>query len=271
MKGLILGNSHVAALRAAFSRNQRLDLDFFAIPGGVGPRIRIDQGRLFSDQKLATVHSNIGNVEVDGLDLSCYDYVLVSSLGVAAVRADFSHPYRQFVLAGLGVPIDPDAIPLSADIVEIATTATIREQAGIEAVRKLADAFAGQIVCATRPLPAVAKLEADNPLAKIYGNKILSFLRWHAATQPKVIRTILNEISSDIMMLDTPNPTWVNAGSTPVEYCLTNDAWHMNADYGDVVLDQLCDVLKKFASSKLLKQDAWGDVLPDATARLDQK
>ena len=82
MRRLVIGNSHVAALRAAAVPGDA-DVDWFAIPGGYGPALRVEGLRLWPADPAAGLSlalSQPWNPRV-GLDLSAYDQVLFSAAG----------------------------------------------------------------------------------------------------------------------------------------------------------------------------------------------
>ena len=252
MKGLVFGNSHVAALYMARGKQSGLALDFYAISGGAGPSITVQDGRIYPADSKMTVQGTIADAVSDGLGLTGYDYVLFASLGLAAVRAEFGHIYRQYVLAGLGQPQEDTAGLLSQALAEQVALASLRRQPGVKALKQLAELYKGPIYCAPRPLPVRACIGLDHPLAQIYGDNLEAFLRWCGGVQMRTNRMIVQELRPGVVALDVPDLAWIEAGGTPRSYVvggdpwhknIEHDPWHMNAEYGGCVLQQLQQAL----------------------------
>lgn len=135
MKGLIFGNSHVAALLEGWEQDQTLDLDFFAIAGGHGPLIKTVNNRIYAEKSKAIVKSTIEQVSDDGLSLVSYDFVVVCGLSVGAARANFpNHILRTISLARLSTSSSPDYLAVSEAVFE---ESLLQHQSGFAALSQI--------------------------------------------------------------------------------------------------------------------------------------
>lgn len=238
MRGLVFGNSHVGAVRAAWGKTQSADLDLYAIPGGSGPNIKIVDGRIHPRREDGKVLSSIEDVETQGLDLSAYDYIAFCSLGLPAVRETFhTNILRKISLADLKLDTSKESLAVSRDFMKSAIECVLFRTPGAYAIRQIRRVFKGPILCVASPIPVVSRFEEDHSLHKMYGPSTHAFISWYSKTQLSLLRKLAASIDSGIVVLDFPDPAWADAGSTPEEFG-TADPWHMNVAYGELLLDQ---------------------------------
>ena len=241
MKGLIFGNSHVGAIREGWALDKQKEMDFFAIPGGGGPNVRTEAGRLFPARKDARVISSIFEVESEGLDLAPYDYVAFCSFGFGAARpSNHWHILRVLSLARMAKAEQDGTTAVSEAFFKKAMAMTFSNQQGFKALRQIARLFRGPVICVPAPLPIAAELEPDNLLRTIYQDDLLKFLSWCGGVQMAQLQEILQDVDGDIRLLEFPEMSWLTSGTTPSDYISdTKDPWHVNGRYGRLVLKQI--------------------------------
>ncbi len=239
MKGLVFGNSHVGAVRRAWDDNSSVDVDFYAIPGGVGPHVKLEAGRIYpNDEKQP--RSSIKGVEKRGLDLSRYDFIAFCSLGLGALRqkTPMDRILRQISLAEFTQPQSNETLPVSRAYMYKAVQNAVLGLSGAESLRVVRSVFDGPIVCAPKPIPVLSAMEETHPLRRVYGGHVADFTTWFATAQSKIVNGFAETLGIDAV--GYPDPAWVDAGGTPDQYAgRSDDPWHMNPAYGALVVQQV--------------------------------
>ena len=216
MKGLVFGNSHVAAVLEGWRKARPIDVDFFAVPWGGGPGIAIIDGRIFPSGADMKVQTNIKEARTDGLDLSPYDYIAFCSLGLYAVRERFlRHVLRELSLAELKRADSHENLPVSEALLEKAVRVAFSEIPAVTALRGVRSLFDGPIICAPTPLPVVDRLDDAHPLRRLYGSAVAEFISWFGTRQLELMREFAGSLEPTLTILDFPNMAWLTAGATP--------------------------------------------------------
>lgn len=241
MKILILGNSHVQAVRACNPGGAGLDLQYYAVPGGAGPRLERRGERLWPFNPDAPVMTDVPDAAAQGLDPRPFDVIAFCSLGIGAVRPEYpDHLLRNVGLAELMEPGESQVMPLSRRVLlDHLVSAFIDQLAARRTLARLREIYAGPIVVAPMPLPATGLFQADHPLPQTYGDRCGSFL---SLIGQQVLSFLQAMASGDpaLTALDYPDPAWLAQGATPDEFVNhPGDPWHMNAAYGALVFDQI--------------------------------
>ena len=253
MRLCVIGNSHVAALRAGLDRSglrRAGSVDWFAIPGGYGPALVLDGWRLRARDPAARVETSVDHDPAVGLDLSVYDQVLFSAAGLPAARRSFvnhvlvAQAHAGWLRDGTG-PADVAATargsarPVSAAVLSLAIAGALRPMHGLRSLGDLARALPGRITVQPVPLPVRGVLsQPDCPLGGLYGDDAGPFLAWAWRVQQAQIGAMLADLGARAGLLNLPDPAWLGDGFTPDAYAEGDDGWHLNADYGARVLDQ---------------------------------
>ncbi len=245
MRLSVVGNSHSAALKRALDAEPAADgarVDFFVMPGGSGPHLQAEGGRLFAAPgKRDKLFSTIPAAAVDGLDLAIFDAVLVSAVGLPSHRNGApDHILNQLAL-GSRVEDSGASCQLVSEAVMIhVMDSALRASPGFEAIRLIRSVFSGQIFLQVCPLPsrtiAAYQVGSDkgSNLAAQYGDRVWAFLSWYYRRQVDLIQAYADTLDARVL---SPDDSFVEAGFTPNKY-KTPDPWHMNTGYGRLVLKQ---------------------------------
>lgn len=243
MRGLILGNSHVGAVREGWVESRPIDVDFYAVPGAQGPNLKLDDGLFFPARKNGLVRSTVEGARDAGLDVRGYDYIVFCNLWLGAVREEFTwHVLRQLSLGEFSRPDIEETMPVSRAFLHQAIVQSFSNMPAAAALRAIRTVYDGPVMCVPGPIPVVEALEKAHPLRRIYGKDLAAFMAWSADTQIKIFRDFAEPLGYTV--LDYLDPSWCATGSTPTEYVSTdNDPWHMNAAYGSRVIKQVQETL----------------------------
>lgn len=247
MKGLVVGNSHVGALRLAKRHcPQSVSIDYLSLPGGNGPKLRF-QGRKVLPGDNVTMINAEPKALAEGADLSTYDFVIFSALGLAAPRANNpEHLLNRYLVAGFSES-SPQHPVVSRGFMAEMIDAALRRIPAKHGLYRLAETFTGPIMVQPFPI-ANALLSTRGPdvtmLPTRYGATLWKFQGWYYRAQFAAMRALLLECGDHVRLLDYPEPGWLDAGFTPEAYAQGRDCWHMNAEYGTRVFDQVLDALK---------------------------
>lgn len=238
---LVIGNSQVGALRMAAEDHPQGDsIDFLSLPGGNGPKLDFDGSRARPPEGTDMVKAR-PEALARGVDLSGYDAVIFSALGLSAPRANNPHHLlNRFVVAGFA-PVRPEARGVSRAFMAEMIAVTLRRMPAAGSLRAIAERVSCPVVVQPFPVPN-ALLQTRGPedtrLPGQYGDALGVFQAWYYAAQWQALAALVAELGDHVTLLPYPDPDWLAAGFTPAEYAQGRDCWHMNADYGRRVLDQ---------------------------------
>ena len=245
MKICVIGNSHAAALKSALAVDDSaagVGIDFFVMPGGSGPHVHAEGGRLlpapFAKDK---VFSTIPGAVEDGLDLGPFGAVMICASGLASHRnGDPNHILNQLALASLVQDLNSNRQIVSEGVMATAMENVLHASPNIHATRLIRSVFPGRMLIQGCPLPTRALVgyrpesEKGSNLALQYGDRVWLFLSWYYRQQIRLIRAFADTLDAYVM---SPDDGFVDAGFTPTKYG-TPDPWHMNTAYGRLTLKQ---------------------------------
>lgn len=242
MRRLVIGNSHVAALRAAGVACGD-DVDWFAISGGYGPALRVEGQRLWPADPAAVLSLDLHRPwdPAAGLDLAAYGQVLFSAAGPPAARAAFArHPLVALALATWADPADDSGAALvSQAVYRLVLARALRPQHGVQAVLALGAVLGERLTVQPVPLSSAGVVDADGGwLRRRYGAQAGAALAWAWAAQHQGLRERLAAQAPSARCLGLPDPDWLQSGFTPDVWADPTDGWHMNARYGAAVMRQ---------------------------------
>jgi hypothetical protein len=248
LKCCIVGNSHTAALRGALPRNLSFGdtlFDFFAIPGGNGPRLRAELGKLFRANDQDKLISSVPNTDKDGLSLKGYSAVLMSAAGIMAARPQTEfHLLNRFGHAGFMVSSSRPAI--SGALFSRCIRAALESGEFLRAISVVRSVFTGPVYVQTWPLPSPAVLDPNHSiLSELYGDAAYVFLSWYFREQIAHFQDLVSALPGPIQFLH-PSSIWLEAGVSPEAFA-SPDPWHLNKIYGALVLRQLNEHLSGLA------------------------
>jgi hypothetical protein len=251
MKICIIGNSHVAALKAALPSTQLTGsdvVDFYALIGGEQPQLSLEGGRLrpVSPREILTT---VAEAVENGLDITLYDGLVISACGWFAARNEFitadphSHPLGCFSCVDwIGGDLDrtpPGTEFLSTAVFDATVESYIRSHASIKLALLLSEHFKGSVLMQPSPAPNCA-LRADPTwfVNAWYGPR--GPRAWFAffKAQRLALEAVVKELGQRFSLLDYPLPGPSLDGFMDEEWCVS-DPWHGNVKYGRLVLDQI--------------------------------
>lgn len=250
MKTLVIGNSQVGALRLAADNHPRdAEFDFLSLPGGNGPKLVFDGSRVSPPKEASIVKARPEALEA-GVDLSGYDALVFSALGLSAPRAvNPQHLLHRFRVAGFAASAPEVPVVSRAFMAEMMTVGLSRMPA-MQSLRGLAARFDGPIVVQPFPIPNELLRDRgaeDTPVPGDYGAALGAFQSWYYTTQWQAMSALVTGCGDHVRLLDYPDAAWLAAGFTPAEFAQGRDCWHMNADYGVRVLGQVLEMVGETA------------------------
>lgn len=245
MNGIVIGNSQVGALKSGYGAGDSgLSLSFFSVPGGNGPKLKMDQGRVVAGGAAAAMAEPEALVQ-SGITLSDYDYIIYSGWGISALRTqNAAHLLNRFTLAEMNLERGADQQPVSRGFMAAVIDTEVRRLPGTAGLRMLRAAFDGPIFVQPFPLPTPLVLtREDCSLSEQYGPQSGAFLSWYYTVQYKALQQVAQEIGGTTVLLPSPEEDWLAEGFTPKDWAQGGDCWHMNASYGALVLAQVRQAL----------------------------
>lgn len=237
MTGLVIGNSHAAAVYTAWSKTNDPDLDFLAIPGGWGPKIRLEGTRVFPEQTDRDVYCTVESAIEEGLELASFDYVALVSLGLTAVRdGSVQNPFRHLSLAEYTVSRSDDQLPVSKGFLEDSSRRSFESMPAVQALKDIKAQVGVPIICVQTPVPVISKLSEEHLLVKAYGPNLADAMSWYAHLQTRLVSEFAK--AQGFEYIGPPDLNAAQRGSGKERHA-SNDAWHMNSVYGSLVVEQI--------------------------------
>lgn len=252
MKVCVIGNSQVGALfKAAQGNSARQyehydfhsilvarNVDIDSIPPGY---VEIKNNRLVTTSAKHKINSQSSYYSDTGLDFSQYSAIIVSACGFWAYRNENAHWLFELRLADWPLKADsniPTPLMVSVGLFEQITYAMQSHTVTMQICEALATSYAGKILVQPWPLPCeTILLDQSWKLRRLYGDYACSISQFFFASQYKAIQQYLAQLGEQFTLLPYPDPDWLHSGYTPERFG-TSDPWHMNADYGALVLQQ---------------------------------
>ncbi|MBA3810501.1 MAG: hypothetical protein H0X27_02435 [Caulobacteraceae bacterium] len=243
VKLCFVGNSHLAALRGGAKKSSIDEIrsaDWFAVGGEM---LTIQNGRLEPPPDgRRPVHTNVAGAAEHGLELANYSTVVVSAVGLLAIRnaSTSGHPMRRLRLSSW---------PVGNDL-EVASEAVLVERiwnrivggSFAKSVRSLVAIFPGKVFIYPTPVASETVLgDAEWDLARWYGGGIRQVMSDYWRCQWLAIQRFVDELGDRAHLVPHPVPGWLDDGFSPTAYS-SKDPWHLNKEYGHLALKALADL-----------------------------
>lgn len=237
----VIGNSQVGALKQGYDSLNDLTYraSFFSIPGGGGPRLDIKDNAISIPEKLSMrVETDIIPLPSDRLDISEYDAILLSGVGIPAIRNTNNTISRKYLVAGfIENRKDVDRQVLSKDVFSILVEKEVHRSPSFLNIIKISSIFNKKIYVQQFPLPTpIVSSQPDFDL-QCYGENVGAFLSWYYQKQINAMEVGVSR--ENVLIINYPQE-WLEVGFTPVEYS-SHDAWHMNKEFGSYFMGELLE------------------------------
>jgi hypothetical protein len=248
IRACLLGNSHGSGLKIALDRRWKppqFAISSYLIAGRNEPNLRPVNGRFWAEAGVSAVRSDIEGLRETGLDITAFDALLVSAVGIMP-------PTEAFLDSGeapLGVACALDWLPATPDL----RVARVSRQVMAELIRErfrrlgthrllvdIATLYRGIVVVQLYPPPAVAMLQApENGLVARYGEHAKAVWGAFSEFRDAVLRAMILQILPRARILPVPDGAAESPGLLRAALARPGDFWHANDAYGELVLRQL--------------------------------
>lgn len=235
----VIGNSHVGSLKEGYDLldDKFFMASFWSIPGS-GPRIKIENNKIIASQnKLERrVVTDIQPHPGKELDISSYDAILLSGVGIPAIRKQNATINSKYLAAGFidsEIPIDRQV--LSRELFSRIIKNSLQNLSSFQNISKIESIFNKEIYIQLFPMPTPGVVKQADFDAHYYGRNLGSFLSWYYLQQRLVIEEHIR--NKNISLVLYPDD-WVKTGFTPIEYH-RRDSWHMNEKFGEFFMGHL--------------------------------
>ena len=111
----------------------------------------------------------------------------------------------------------------------------IKECPSFQNIQKIRAYYSGDLAIQMFPLPTKGVFSQSDSDMDVYGDSASSFLAWYYQLQNSIVLEECNR--SGAKLIEYPS-SWMNQGLTPDQFS-TNDAWHMNLEFGKFFLASL--------------------------------
>lgn len=237
---LVIGNSQVGALKEGYYsiQDNYLNANFWSIPGGGGPNIDIDaSGNLLGSEH---VISDCLLHNTDSLQFRDYDILLISGVGIPAIRTSNETLHRSAVPASFATG---DLSSLKRSLVSQNCYAemvrySIALYPSFQNIHKIRNNYSGRLMVQMFPLPTKGVFSQSDSDMDVYGDHALSFLAWYYKLQNSILLEECRRLGAEL--IEYPS-SWMDQGLTPDQFS-SNDAWHMNLEFGKFFF---ADLVKK--------------------------
>jgi hypothetical protein len=248
MKLLVVGNSQAAALRRAVAdslppgatgpaHHGPFAVSFYVLPGADGPKLRRDGGRLKPKTADRDALTTVGGAVADGIDPTVFDALLVSAAGLPPDRGRPGHVVTDLTLAER-VP-DAEA-GVSHALFARAMVASYAAGNAWKSITLLRGTFPGPLLVEPWALPTAAVLtRGESAAARRYGP---AFFAWYGEAQDAMLTELVARDLPGARLLHRPSAAAGSPGFTADAF-RTGDPWHMNGDYGRLVLAEAAAAL----------------------------
>jgi hypothetical protein len=236
----VIGNSQVGSLKAGYGvlNNSSYIASFWSIPGGGGPNIKIKNNKIlaasgFSDR----VRTDIQLLSDRELDISRFDAVLLSGIGIPAIRKQNNTINSKYLAAEFienEMLIDRQVLS-KAVFSEIINNA-LQNLNSFKNITKIESIFKKKIYIQMFPMPTPDVEDQTDFDLQHYGRNLGGFLSWYYEQQSLIIKGHIRY--KNISLVKYPS-NWIESGFTPIEYASQKDAWHMNKDLGKYFMGHL--------------------------------
>lgn len=248
MRVLVAGNSQAGCLRLALAGglaapDPALDLEFLVVPGGTGPYLAVEDGRLAVTLKNERFPAYRFPPDAPDRPLADYDAVLVSALGYVDGGFAYENPVTaQGQLAEYGPKrMEPRRPLLSKSCYTEIVEHGLRSQRGFTFLRGLRAAFAGPVLVQPFPYPSDALAEREDWSLRQSHEDFLGAHRFLCRARDDRLAALCRAL--DVELLPCPDPAWQESCFTPRALMRDADCIHAEGAYGALVLRQVSQAL----------------------------
>lgn len=239
----VIGNSQVGALKQGYDslNDPTFRASFFAIPGGGGPYLDIkDNAVSIPEESSPRVITDIVPMPSDRFDISKYDAILLSGVGGPAIRNTNNCVGSKYLVAGFIENRNyVDRQVLSKDVFSISIEKELHRSSSFLNINKISSIFNKKIYVQNFPLPTPIVLSQSDFDMQCYGKNVGEFLSWYYKKKINAMEAGVNR--ENVMILNYPQE-WLEDGFTPIKYS-SQDAWHMNKEFGSYFMGQLLEMV----------------------------
>lgn len=237
----VIGNSHVGALKAGFKswKEPSYQASFFSIPGGGGPALGTEEGVLtIPERSVPRIVTDIEPSPQQRFDISRFDAIMLSGLGMPAIRVQNKTLHRFYVAAGF---IDkPDLLGdrqiISKNLFKALVEEELQSKESFKNIARISSIFQKNIYIQLFPLPSPDIINRDDFDLQCYGEKLGEFLSWYYQIQIDTIKKYTE--NKNVFIVDYPKE-WMQAGFIPLQYETGNDTWHKTKEFGRYFMEEL--------------------------------
>lgn len=250
MKLLVIGNSHVGAIKWGWDAKRRtgVEMDFFAVPGGGGPWYRFENGLLVVYVPPGrSMFTTIEGADAGGTDISAYDAILFSAVGFFPASNDYlthaTEPHPLGVVRCADWPTNaPDPrYPVSRAVFDEVIEDALREAHTVKSCLVVAAGAHRPVYVQPIPPPSLALCSDPNwKMVQWNGSGVQPWGEAFFSAQMKGLRKIAAGSGFDMRVLDYPDPLQIGAGFLDPSFSV-NEGWHGNAAYGECVMEAFLD------------------------------
>jgi hypothetical protein len=246
-KVLLAGNSHASGLYKCIQAHPEAfaglaELYFYVIPGGYGPHLVVDDGRLVLTNSSPNFPPYAVPDTTPGLPVTFFDGFVITALGYVDGGFRHSNPIVTVGVMAEYDPIVPSGIlrPMLSDCCYRAVVAgALESQDGFRFLKSLRAATVKPI--AVQPFPYLSDEILERPDWKlaIYYRDAEGANRFF--TQAKDAALADACARSDAALLEYPDPAWKDRGLTPRHFMrsTSQDMVHSGVEYSALIVEQL--------------------------------
>lgn len=238
----VIGNSQVGALRLGYKslENCNYEASFWTVPGGGGPKISIQSNLLnASEVSLDKLQTDIKPAPKEGLDISNFDAILLSGVGIPAIRKipGGTGFHSKYAVAGF---LPKKAVKgkqiLSKEVYSLAVEHALHSIPSFKNISTIESIYKKKIFLQLFPLPTPDIVNQGDFFLGHYGTNVGKYLSWYLTVQSNCIKRHIKNKNISIVGYPTE---WLQSGFTPIDYSSHRDAWHLNEDFGRFYMGQL--------------------------------
>jgi hypothetical protein len=193
--------------------------------------LEIEDGSISIPDKIARhVNTDISPIPFGRFDISKYDAILLSGVGIPAIRKQNDTINRRYVVAGfVENKNEIDRQVVSRGVFSILIEKAINNLPSFVNIARVSSIFNKNIYVQPFPLPTPIVLDQSDFDLRCYGRNVGAFLSWYYTKQISAIESSIN--NKNVFIVNYPQ-NWLDEGFTPISYRSIDDAWHMNKDFG---------------------------------------
>jgi hypothetical protein len=255
MKLLVAGNSqagplHEAVINKYYSVPDGVEIDFYVVPGGAGPRFTIVGRRLVVLQPDEKFPARFSSDDVPSNSIDEYDGILVSALGYVDGGYGYSNPVvRQGILPQFRPKNQESNLNYISNLcLRDIVTSNLLSQRGFRFLEELSKKFGG--IIGVQPFPylsSATKVHENWTAANLYEDP----LGFHRLLTAYRIRAVEDACASAGAFLLPIHPLSDHENYfTPAELMRSVDGVHAGPKYGAFVLEKMVEILRTKSDSR---------------------